>query len=152
VLIDVLSCRENRSASGIVARIAGEAIGADEFLPNMGTDNFLSCLSRAALEASLKGTPILPRNRVKDTRAALVEHFVEGRFVHPAALFAPNLEAMTQWVKKHSAPEAGEAFDDGTAENLDKLDGDQPAATAHDDPGDDDAGEPTEGGYAIAAE
>jgi ParB family chromosome partitioning protein len=152
VLIDVLSCRENRSASGIVARIAGEAIGADEFLPNMGTDDFLSCLSRAALEASLKGTQVLPRNRVKDTRAALVDHFAEGRFVHPAALFAPKLEAITHWVAKHSASDAGEAFDDGTAEDLDELEGDQSAATAHDDPGEDNAGLPIEGGYAIAAE
>ncbi|MEP9380184.1 ParB/RepB/Spo0J family partition protein [Aquabacter sp. CN5-332] len=29
VLIDVLSCRENRTDSGVVARIAGDAIGAD---------------------------------------------------------------------------------------------------------------------------
>jgi hypothetical protein len=136
----------------MVARIAGEAIGADEFLPNMGTDDFLSCLSRAALEASLKGTPVLPRNRVKDTRAALVEHFAEGRFVHPAALFAPKLEAITHWVTKHSAPDAGEAFDDRTVEDLDDPDGDQSAATAHDNPGEEDAGEPIGGEYAIAAE
>ncbi|RUV48958.1 plasmid partitioning protein, partial [Mesorhizobium sp. M5C.F.Ca.IN.020.29.1.1] len=77
-LIDALSARENRTDSGIVARIAGAAIGADNFLPNMGTEDFLSCLSRPALEASCKDTPILPRARVKDTRAALVEHFREG--------------------------------------------------------------------------
>lgn len=152
VLIDVLSCRENRSASGIVARIAGEAIGADAFLPNMGTDDFLSCLSRAALETSLKGTPLAARNRVKDTRAALVEHFAEGRFVHPAALFAPKLEAITDWVAKHSASDAGDALDDGAARELDELDGDQSDATARDCHGDDDAGEPTKDEYAIAAE
>ena len=56
VLIDVLSCRENRSDSGIVARIAGEAVGANSFLPNMGTEDFLSCLSRTALEAACKDT------------------------------------------------------------------------------------------------
>ncbi|HQS49364.1 MAG TPA: ParB/RepB/Spo0J family partition protein, partial [Xanthobacteraceae bacterium] len=56
VLIDVLSCRENRTDSGIVARLAGDAIGAEGFLPNMGTDEFLSCLSRAALEGSCKDT------------------------------------------------------------------------------------------------
>ncbi|RWJ56548.1 MAG: plasmid partitioning protein, partial [Mesorhizobium sp.] len=50
-LIDALSARENRTDSGIVARIAGAAIGADNFLPNMGTEDFLSCLSRPALEA-----------------------------------------------------------------------------------------------------
>jgi len=80
VLIDVLSCRENISKSGIVALMAGEAIGADGFLANMGTEDFLSCLSRPALEASCKDTPVLPRQRVKDTRAALVEHFKDGHF------------------------------------------------------------------------
>jgi ParB family chromosome partitioning protein len=44
VLIDVLSCRENRSDSSVVAHVAGDAIGADNFLPNMGTEEFLSCL------------------------------------------------------------------------------------------------------------
>jgi ParB family chromosome partitioning protein len=49
VLIDILSCRQNRSDSGVVARVAGQAIGADNFLPNMGTEDFLSCLSRTAM-------------------------------------------------------------------------------------------------------
>jgi ParB family transcriptional regulator, chromosome partitioning protein len=44
VLIDVLSCRENRSDSSVVTHVAGDAIGADNFLPNMGTEEFLSCL------------------------------------------------------------------------------------------------------------
>lgn len=122
VLIDVLSCRENRSDSGIVARIAGDAIGADEFLPNMGTEDFLSCLSRSALETSLKGTPVQPRNRVKDTRAALVQHFSEGRFVHPAALFAPPAETTAAWLAKNAAMEADE-FGEGAPETIDECDG-----------------------------
>ena len=56
----------------------------------MGTKEFLSCLSRQALERFCKDTSVLPRARVKDTRAALVEHFREARFVHPTALFAPT--------------------------------------------------------------
>lgn len=102
-LIEVLSCRENRSDSGIVARIAGEAIGADAFLPNMGIEEFLSCLSRPALEGSCTDTSVLPRPRVKDTRAALVAHFAEGRFVHPSALFAPDAAALANWLAKHEA-------------------------------------------------
>lgn len=42
MLIEVLSCQENRTNSGIVARAAGDVIGADGFLPNMGTEEFLS--------------------------------------------------------------------------------------------------------------
>ena len=101
-LIDALSARVNRSDSGIVARIAGDAIGADNFLPNMGTEDFLSCLSRPALEGSCKDTSVLPRQRVKDTRAALVEHFKEGHFVHPSALFAPDAASLSAWLSSNA--------------------------------------------------
>jgi hypothetical protein len=37
---------------------------------------------------------------VKDTRAALVEHFKEGHFVHPTALFAPEGATLTEWLAK----------------------------------------------------
>ena len=99
-LIDVLSARENRTDSGIVARIAGATIAADEFLPNMATDEFLACLSRPALERSCANTSVLPRQKVKDTRAALVEQFKEGRFVHAAALFAPDGEKLSAWLSR----------------------------------------------------
>ncbi|WP_298277572.1 ParB N-terminal domain-containing protein [uncultured Bradyrhizobium sp.] len=119
VLIDVLSCRENRSKSGVVARIAGAAIGADEFLPNLATEEFLSCLSRTALEASLQGTSVLPRPRVKDTRAALVTHYADGRFVHPAALFAPAADVVAEWTEDNAPVDD----DEGTAvEDIDAAD------------------------------
>ncbi|NLH79715.1 MAG: plasmid partitioning protein, partial [Phyllobacteriaceae bacterium] len=99
VLVDVLSTREDRTQSGMVARVAGVAIGADAHLPNMGTDDFLSCLSRQALEAACSDTSVQPKPRVKDTRAALVEHFREGRFVHPAALFRPDPAKLAEYLK-----------------------------------------------------
>ncbi|PBB52516.1 MULTISPECIES: ParB N-terminal domain-containing protein [Mesorhizobium] len=108
VLIDVLSCREGISKSGIVAIVAGGTIGADGFLANMGTEDFLSCLSRPALEGSCNDTPVLPRARVKDTRAALVEHFKEGHFVHPAALFAPDAISLAEWLAKSAVTEVEE--------------------------------------------
>ncbi|MCP2223593.1 MULTISPECIES: ParB N-terminal domain-containing protein [Bradyrhizobium] len=116
VLIDVLSCRENRSDSGVVARVAGEAIGADSFLPNMGTEEFLSCLSRTALEAVCGSTPVLPRPRVKDTRAELVKHFADGRLVHSVALFAPAPDKIAAWIDRFSAADADE-FDDAPDES-----------------------------------
>jgi len=109
ILAEVLSCRENRTDSGIVARVAGDVVGADNFLPNMGSDDFLSCLSRSALEGSFKDTPVLPRQKVKDTRAALVEHFKEGRFVHPAALFAPDKTALLSWIASNAVAEDDES-------------------------------------------
>lgn len=112
VLIDALSCREGMSKSGVVALVAGNAIGADSFLANMGTEDFLSCLSRPALEGSCANTPVLPRARVKDTRAALVEHFKQGNFVHPAALFAPDATTLTEWLAKSAVTEIDD--DDAT--------------------------------------
>ena len=105
VLIDALSCREGMSKSGILALVAGSAIGADSFLGIMGTEDFLSCLSRPALEGSCAGTPVSPRARVKDTRAALVEHFKTGHFVHPAALFAPDATGLVEWLAKSAVTE-----------------------------------------------
>ena len=101
-LMEVLSCRRNASNSGIVARVAGDTIGANVFLPNMGTEDFLSCLSRQALEAACTGTPVLPRARVKDTRAALVDHFKEERFVHASALFAPDETQLADWLASNA--------------------------------------------------
>jgi hypothetical protein len=130
VLIDVLSCRENRSKSGVVARLAGAAIGADEFLPNLATEEFLSCLSRTALEASLQGTSVLPRPRVKDPRAALVAHSAAGRCVHPAALCAPAADVVAEWAEDNTPADD----DDDTAVD------------------DSEAGDDEHGGYAEAAE
>lgn len=96
-LIDVFSARENRTNSGLAARLAGQAIGADRFLPNMGTEDFLACLSRPALERCCQETPVLPRAKVRETRAALVDHFKSDRFVHPSALFAVDAAEIAGW-------------------------------------------------------
>jgi ParB family chromosome partitioning protein len=116
MLVDVFSCRENATNSGIVARIAGEMIGADAFLPNMGTEDFLSCLSRPALEGSCNDTPVLPRQRVKDTRAALVEHYKEGHFVHPSALFAPDPAKLSDRLSSRAATADEDEADEDIAD------------------------------------
>nr|WP_246764248.1 hypothetical protein [Rhizobium leguminosarum] len=95
-----LSARTNRSDSGVVVRITGDAIGADADLPNMGKEEFLACLTRPALEACCGGTSVVPRPRVRDTRAALVEHFKEERFAHQSALFAPDDAKLAEWLAK----------------------------------------------------
>jgi ParB family transcriptional regulator, chromosome partitioning protein len=97
MLVGVLSCRENRSQSGSVARIAGEAIGASLRLPNMATEDFLSCLSRGALETAARAEGVNTAPRAKDTRARLVTHFHEGTFVYPGARFllTPEEQAIT---------------------------------------------------------
>ena len=89
-LVEALSCRENHSATGMGARYAGAAIGADTYLPNMATEEFLPALSRAALEQCAEASDVAKQVRVKDTRAAMVARFSEGTFVYPAARFAPT--------------------------------------------------------------
>jgi ParB family transcriptional regulator, chromosome partitioning protein len=125
MLVGALSCRENRSQSGPFARIAGEAIGASLRLPNMATEEFLSCLSRGALEtvARAEGVNIAPR--AKDTRARMVTRFKEGTFVYPGALFrltageqeaaAGHRRQRAGWVSPETADD-DERGEDGGAE------------------------------------
>ncbi|NKJ39489.1 ParB N-terminal domain-containing protein [Rhizobium sp. SG570] len=103
VLIDVLSCRRGMSNSGMVSRIAGDAIGADEYLPNMGSEEFLLCLSRQALEASCAEASVQPRSKVRETRAALVEHFENEHFVYASARFVPPADELLDWIRTSSA-------------------------------------------------
>ena len=92
-LAHVLSCREDWSRSGAVARVAGDAIGADAHLPNMATADFLSCLSKPAIErvAAGLGAPVRPTG--KATRAAVVARVGEGRWVYPEAAFSAGAES-----------------------------------------------------------
>jgi ParB family transcriptional regulator, chromosome partitioning protein len=126
-LIDVLSCRENRSDSGVAAHIAGDAIGANTFLPNMATDDFLSCLSRTGIEAVCKDTSVFPRQRVKDTRTALVQHYNKNRFLHPAALFAPAPDKVAAWADKHGRAEDDEESGADALNESDEAEAVQPA-------------------------
>ena len=116
VLQTVLNCRLAYGVgSGLAARIAGEAIGADADLPHMGTEEFLSCLSRAALEAEASRHRVLPRGRVKDTRAALIEQVRESRLVLPAAQFALTEQESSDFAKKGSRYAYGDGSDEDPA-------------------------------------
>ena len=116
MLIDVLSCRRGMSNSGVVSRIAGDAIVADSFLPNMGSEDFLLCLSRQALEAAAKEANVLPRQKVRETRAALVDHFSQERFIHASALFAPDRQDIVDLIRHGEAVDDEEEADTGTAD------------------------------------
>ncbi|MCM2471315.1 ParB N-terminal domain-containing protein [Agrobacterium vitis] len=128
MLIDVLSCRRGMSNSGVISRIAGDAIGADNFLPNMGSEDFLLCLSRQAMEAAAKEANVLPRQKVRETRAALVDHFKEERFVHATALFAPDPQDIVNLIK------SGEVLDDNDTEGHNGRDDDSAEEADVDEP------------------
>ena len=142
-LIDVLSCRRGMSNSGVVARVAGDAIGADTFLPNMGTEDFLACLSRQAIEAAAKDANIQLMARARETRSALVSHFGgDATLIHPAALFAPDPQDVANLLKHaerlgdvEEGPTA-EAENPGAGGDADQeqreLDGDDGAGTLDD--------------------
>jgi ParB family transcriptional regulator, chromosome partitioning protein len=168
-LIDVLSCRRGMSNSGVVSRVAGEAIGADAFLPNMGTEDFLLCLSRQSLETTAKEVNVQPRARVRETRTALVDHFEKGHLVHPSALFAPDAEEVTRLIKtgEHNTGMEDDGLEDEVTKGADEADEDDasgtddaqlapavPATIADDavDPGDEHVSEIDDEAYGIAAE
>ena len=94
MLVEVLSCRVGLSQSGMNARYAGAAIGADALLPNMATTDFLKCLSKQAMERTASANGVAPRNTGKETRAAMLAHCGGGTFVHPAALFPPTAKEL----------------------------------------------------------
>lgn len=157
LLRHVLSCQVNRTNSGLAARIAGQAIGADSFLPNMGTDEFLSCLSRTAMEGTAKLASVPVLQKVKDTRSALVKRFADTEFVHPSALFALRPEEIVGWIgskdQSWSGQDEGEsdATDEassahGSETSVEQSDGE--AEPASDNAEDEDVYEP----YAVAAE
>ena len=54
----------------------------------MATEDFLGCLSKAGIEKVGSSLRVLPRPRVKDTRAEVIKQASGTTYVHPAALFA----------------------------------------------------------------
>ena len=144
MLGQVLSCRDGMTDSGAVARVAGDAIGADRFLPNMASDDFLKCLSKGAMERAASAERVLPRNTGKATRAALIEQVGQGTYILPAARFAltraelERLEAKAADRASYAAPEQedSEGLPDGE-EGGHRLEDDGGAGAPGEDDGDD---------------
>jgi ParB family chromosome partitioning protein len=134
MLAGVLSCRENRSQSGSFARIAGETIGASLRLPNMATEDFLSCLSRGALETAARMENVNLAPRAKDTRARMVTRFNDGTFVYPGARFLLTPEE--QEAAAHQDRRSGT----GWVGPVTSAEGEDDGAVGSDSVHDDDAG------------
>jgi hypothetical protein len=117
-----LSCQLKYNGSGLAARIAGDAIGADAELPTMATEEFLPSLSRAALERLGSGMGVLPRGKVKDTRAAVIEQARETRVVLPEAYFALSEEEATKFARGYYQYAEGEEDADDEASETNALD------------------------------
>jgi ParB family transcriptional regulator, chromosome partitioning protein len=83
--------------SGAVARIAGSAIDADQHLPNMATEDFMSCLSKDEIESVGAAHSILPRQTGKATRQAVIERLKNETYVYPGARFALTASEVTSF-------------------------------------------------------
>jgi ParB family chromosome partitioning protein len=116
--------------------VAGNAIGAAVFLPNMATDTFLPCLSRAALERAASAAGLRVEVRAKDTRARLIERFKSGTYVHPEAAFGLTADELAELDGERRIAADNDAQETGAAA------ADDPAASdldgAGNDPADDD--------------
>ena len=116
MLVATLSCRDNMTNSGLVARIAGDAVDASRHLPNMATEEFLSCLSKAGVEKAAAAVEVRVEARAKDTRARLVERFATGVYHYPGALFRvteEDIAAAKALEPRHYVPGAGWAANSG---------------------------------------
>jgi len=60
----------------------------------MATPEFLSCLSKQAMQRPASANRMAPRNTGKETRAAMIAHIGTGGFVHPAVLFPPTAKEL----------------------------------------------------------
>ena len=148
----VLSCRANMTDSGISSRIAGETLGAATHLPTMATEEFLSCLSRQALERSAATEGVKVEVRVKDTRASLIKHCAGRTWHFPGALFPltdegrANAPSHIEWVggSAAQAEQAGEHVED--VEDVEAPKGEELEASEADEA--DDITQP----YPVAAE
>ena len=114
ILTNVLSCRTGMSNSGLVARIAGDMIGADTSLPNMATEDFLTSLSKSALEKTALALGLTPGPRAKDSRATIISHVGEGTFVLPEARFAPTEGELAEFERRTRRSEWVSSEDDPT--------------------------------------
>ncbi len=132
MLVQVLSCREGVSQSGVVARIAGDAIGADTLIANMAEDEFLKTLSKGGIEQANRALGIQPRNTGKEMRAALIQHVGQGTYVLPAACFGLTAEEVAQ-LQERTADDAGASAQPSDEDEADAGDPPDP----DDEPGED---------------
>ncbi len=113
------SCTPGFNSSGIAALFAGDAIAAGAHLPNMATEEFLSSLSKAALERAAASLGVPAGQRAKDTRAALIKHAAGTTFVHPAAQFIPSENQLAAHQKPAVSYDENDLGDDVDTEDDD---------------------------------
>ena len=135
MLASFLSCRPGMNDSGLPARIAGDAIGADLHLASMASEEFLSCLSKPAIETAASSLGVLPRPRAKDTRAELIKAAAGGSFVLPAASFALSADEVARLSEPPRSFSWDEGGEDETPSDGARCDSDETGSADVEDPG-----------------
>ncbi len=142
MLAAVLSCKIDASSSGMLARHAGVAIGADRWLASMANEEFLACLSKSALNAAAAASGVAPCNTGKATRAAFCRAFKDRHYVYPEArieLSPAELEAQQRWSGQEDevlpeTPEAGEEAEGRAGETGEPSGGEDSPEAEHLEP------------------
>ncbi|WP_324504128.1 ParB N-terminal domain-containing protein [Acidiphilium rubrum] len=131
--------------SGPVARIAGNEIEAERFLPNMATQEFLSCLSKPEIERIGSASGVLPRQTGKATRAAVVDRFKTERFIYPGAAFALTSDEAAKLAESHARHNGDPGSGDDDPDGAETEQGADDASPDDADPAEgDDAADPEE--------
>ena len=115
ILANLFSCRDDRTNSGAVADLAGKIVEADRYLPNMGREEFVKCMSRASIEDLAIERGLEVKARLKDTREDLLKSLEYVGFVHRQAVFALTRSLKDALQLKDSLSEIGgdDVFEDG---------------------------------------
>ena len=124
MLASILSCQVDASNSGLAARYAGVVAEADQHLPTMATEEFLSCLSKPAITTAATENGLQPGARAKDTRASMIRTFDQRTYIHPAARFALTDEELAAEAERtrRTAWTEEETSDDSDDETIDEPD------------------------------
>jgi hypothetical protein len=102
----------------------------------MATEEFLSCLSRGALETVARAESVNVAPRAKDTRERMVKRFKDGTFVYPGALFRLTPGELAAAERPHGRPGWVNPVTD---EGGDDGEGGEDDGTAPEDGGEDEA-------------
>ena len=102
MLIATLSLRRDHTQSGPLARIAGVSLDADSFIPSLATDEFLTCMSKGALEQAAIDAGLKPSATGRDIRAQLIAAYKDKIFLPEKATFALSSEEATQAKRDHT--------------------------------------------------
>jgi hypothetical protein len=111
----------------------------------MATEEFLSCMSKSAIEATAASIGINARPRAKETRAEIIRQVGDKSLVLPVARFALTPEELAERQKIRPG-HCDDAESDDPNEDSGETDFDDPNETEASERSENDEGDPLDGG------